>query len=79
MIGLGDLKRTATLDKEYLAYQLNLYRIGYQQCYDAEISFLKGIHLREDTRKVVDLPINEYMAMQFLREVNKDGKDDLLL
>lgn len=79
MIGLGDLKRTATLDKEYLAYQLNLYRIGYQQCYDAEISFLKGIHLREDTRKVVDLPINEDMAMQFLREVNKDGKDDLLL
>ena len=78
-LGLGDIKRTSVLDKEYLAYQLNLYRIGYQQCYDAEISFLKGIHLREDTRKVVDLPINEDMAMLFLREVNKDGKDDLLL
>lgn len=76
LIGLGDLKRTATFDKEYLAYQLNLYRIGYQQCYGTEISFLKGIHLREDTRKVVDLPINEDMAMQFLKEVQKD---DLLL
>lgn len=67
--GLGDLKRTATLDKEYLAYQLNLYRIGYQQSYGVDISFLKGIHLREDVRKVVDIPINEEMIWQYLDEV----------
>lgn len=67
--GLGDLKRTATLDKEYLAYQLNLYRIGYQQSYNVDISFLKGIHLREDVRKVVDIPINEEMIWQYLDEV----------
>lgn len=58
-IGLGDIKRTATLDKEYLAYQLNLYRLAYQQCYDTEIKFLKGLHLREDTRKFIDIPIKE--------------------
>lgn len=65
-LGLADLKRTATLDKEYLAYQLNLYRIGYQQCYDKEIKFLKGIHLRNDIRKFVDIPINEEKARELL-------------
>jgi len=67
-IGLGDIKRTSTLDKEYLAYQLNLYRIAYQQCYGEEIKFLRGIHLREDTRKYVTIPINEDMALGLVDE-----------
>lgn len=67
-LGLGDIKRTSVLDKEYLAYQLNLYRIGYQQCYDKEITFLKGIHLREDVRKYVNIPINEKLAQKLVEE-----------
>ena len=67
-IGLGDIKRTSILDKEYLAYQLNLYRIGYQQCYDKEITFLKGIHLREDVRKYVSIPINEELAKKLVEK-----------
>lgn len=59
VLGLGDIKRVSTLDKEYLGYQLNIYRIGYQQTYDKPIEFLKGFHLRDDVRKYVDLPINE--------------------
>ena len=39
-IGGADIKRTSTLDKEYLAYQLNLYRIAYRQCYNVEWQFL---------------------------------------
>ena len=73
-IGLGDIKRTSALDKEYLAYQLNLYRIAYQQCYERKISFLRGLHLREDTRKYVDIPINEELALNLIdkyMEVNK--------
>lgn len=58
-VGGADIKRTSVLDKEYLAYQLNLYRIGYRQCYGVEWEFLKGIHLREDTRKFINIPINE--------------------
>lgn len=58
-IGGADIKRTSVLDKEYLAYQLNLYRIGYRQSYGIEWEFLKGLHLREDTRKFVNIPINE--------------------
>lgn len=68
LIGGGDIKRTSTLDKEYLAYQLNLYRIGYRQCYGIEWEFLKGLHLREDTRRFVDLPVNENMAWQLITE-----------
>ena len=56
------------LDKEYLAYQLNLYRIGYQQCYETEIKALKGLHLRENVRKYVDLPINEEMALELVKK-----------
>ena len=70
-IGLADIKRTATLDKEYLAYQLNLYRIAYQQCYDTPIDFLKGVHLREDTRKFVDIPINEEYPLALVKEYER--------
>lgn len=68
VIGGGDIKRTSTLDKEYLAYQLNLYRIGYRQCYGIEWEFLKGLHLRENKRKFVDIPINENMAWALINE-----------
>ena len=67
-VGGADIKRTATLDKQYLAYQLNLYRIGYRQCYGVEWEFLKGIHLREDTRKFVNIPVNENMAWQLVHD-----------
>lgn len=67
-VGLGDIKRTSKLDKEYLKYQLNLYRIAYQQCYDTEIKFLRGIHLRNDTRKYINIPIEEKMAISLLNE-----------
>ena len=65
-IGLADIKTTSTLDKNYLAYQLNLYRIAYQQCYGGKIEFLKGIHLKGDVRKYVDIPINEDCVKEIL-------------
>ena len=70
-IGLGDIKRTATLDKEYLAYQLNLYRISYQQCYGTEIAFLRGVHLRNDIRKYISLPINEKLAEAIINDYRR--------
>ena len=68
VLGLADIKRTATLDKEMLAYQLNLYRMGYEQSYDEEMHFLKGIHLRNDIRKLVDIPINDEFTKQIIKE-----------
>ena len=67
-IGGADIKRTSALDKEYLAYQLNLYRIAYRQSYGVEWEFLRGVHLREDVRKFVDIPINEHMAWQLVHD-----------
>lgn len=74
-IGLGDIKRTSTLDKNYLAYQLNLYRIAYQQCYGTKIEFLRGLHLREDTRKYVTLPINENLVNEILKEYEEKNNE----
>lgn len=72
--GLADIKRTSVLDKEHLAYQLNLYRIGFQQSYDKDIKFLKGVHLRDDIRKFINIPINEEMAINLLRDYLESEK-----
>ena len=58
--------------KEYLAYQLNLYRVAHKQSYGIEWEFLKGIHLRDDKRKLVDLPINEKKAYELLEVFKKE-------
>lgn len=67
-LGLADIKRTSKLDKEYLAYQLNLYRIAFQQCYDEEITFLRGVHLRENVRKFVEIPVNPAEAWNLVED-----------
>ena len=75
-IGGGDIKRTSTLDKNYLGYQLNLYRIAYMQCYDVAWRFLKGVHLRENVRKFIDIPINEQLAWDLVEEYLKGEKNE---
>ena len=74
-IGGADIKRTSSLDKEYLFYQLNLYRIAYLQSYEVEWDFLRGIHLKDNVRKFVPIPINEHMAWRLAHqylEVNNE-------
>lgn len=68
LTGLGDLKRTAVLDREYLAYQLNLYRLAYEQSYHDEVHFLSGFHLREDKRKLAVIAIDENKAYEIINE-----------
>ena len=65
---VADIKTTSTLDKEYLAYQLNIYRLGVLQCYPelGEISQLYGLHIREDKRKLIEIPVNEGIAWDIL-------------
>ena len=70
----ADIKRTATLDKEYVAYQLNLYRIAYRQCYGIEWSQIFALHLRDDVRKMVVLPINEGAALELVKEYERSEK-----
>ena len=67
-IGIGDLKRTSTLDKEYLTYQLNLYKRAYEQTFGERIDFLVGIHIREEKRKLVQITINDNYADEIITE-----------
>jgi hypothetical protein len=76
-IYLGDIKRTSVLDKEYLGYQLNLYRIAFQQCYGTNIVGLKGLHLREDRRKFVNIPINEKAAWKLIEEYKRLKNEEI--
>lgn len=71
LLGIADIKRTSVLDKEYLAYQLNLYRLAYMQTYGKEISFLRAIHLHDDKRKAVDIKINEKLTYELLEEYER--------
>ena len=66
--GINDLKRTSTFDKEYVALQTNIYRIGYQQSYDEKIGFVCGTHLRDNTRKFYKLPVNEECVESIINE-----------
>lgn len=67
-IGGADIKRTSALDKEYLAYQLNLYRVAYYQSYGIEWEFLRGIHLRNEVRRFVTIPINDDLPWESVNE-----------
>lgn len=73
-VGIADIKRTSVFDKEYVAYQTNLYRLGYQQSYGIEISFLRGIHLRDKVRKYIELPIKEEMMLEFIEKYLMEGR-----
>lgn len=74
-LGLADIKRTSVLDKDYLFYQLNLYRTAFQQCYDMDIDFLRGIHLRDNARRFVPIPVNPELAWEivdkFMEAINE--------
>ena len=72
-IGLADIKRTSTLDKDYLFYQLNLYKIAFTQSYGIDVDFLSGIHLRNDIRRFVNSPVNEDAAWQLVTQYFEGG------
>lgn len=72
--GIADIKTVSALNKEKIAYQLNLYRIGLMQSYGVDAKFLKIIHLRDGIRKVIDSPVNEGMALEIIEEYYR-GKE----
>ena len=66
VFGLGDIKRTYRLDRNYLTYQLNIYRVAFMQSYGVTIDFLRGIHLREEVAKYVEIPVDESLVNEIL-------------
>lgn len=74
--GIADIKTVSVLDKEKIAYQLNLYRIGLRQSYGVDAQLLKIIHLRDGIRKFIDSPVNEGMAWELINEFLEGEKNE---
>lgn len=70
-LGINDFKRVSSPNKEKIALQLNMYKLGYEQSYNKKINFLRFTQLREDVRKFYKVPINEEATKNFLK-----GADD---
>lgn len=70
-LGINDFKRVSAPNKEKICYQLNLYKLGYEQSYHKTIEFLVFTQLREDVRKFVKLPVAEDKTKELLREFLK--------
>lgn len=67
-LGINDFKRVSAPNKTKIAYQLNLYKMAYEQSYGKKIEFLSYTHLRETVRKFHELPINEKVTEDLLSE-----------
>lgn len=78
--GINDFKRVSAPNKQKIAYQLNLYKLAYEQTYNKKIDFVSYTHLRETIRKFSMLPINEEVTLnllfEFLERERKDGNID---
>ena len=77
-LGINDFKRVSAPNKEKIAYQLNLYKMAYEQSYKQKIEFLSFTHLREDVRKFRHLPINEEMTIELLNEFLEKEQQECL-
>jgi CRISPR/Cas system-associated exonuclease Cas4 (RecB family) len=72
---VADIKTTATLDKDYLTCQLNIYRLALMQNVDINITKLYGLHIRENKRKFVEIPINERIAWELIEEYESEERN----
>lgn len=76
MMAIADIKTTSTLNKEYLTYQLNLYRIAFEQSYQMPIDALYGIHLKDGKRKLVEIKIDDLCCLEILGEYDRSLKNE---
>lgn len=74
--GINDFKRVSTPNKQKIAYQLNLYKLAYEQSYGKTVDFLSYTHLRETVRKFNYLPINEEVTLNLLNEFLESEKQN---
>lgn len=72
VLAINDFKRVSAPNKEKIAYQVNLYRLAYNQTFGVEIKALSFMQLRESVRKFTQLPINEEVIKAFLAEVKEN-------
>lgn len=74
--GINDFKRVSAPNKQKIAYQLNFYKLAYEQTYNKTVDFLSYTHLRETVRKFNMLPINEEVTLNLLNEFLESEKQN---
>lgn len=67
-LGINDFKRVSSPNKTKIAYQLNFYKLAYEQTYGKQVEFIAFTHLRETVKKFNRLPVNEEKAISLLKE-----------
>jgi len=67
-IGGADIKRVSALNKEYVGYQLNLYKRAYLQSYGVEWEFIWAMQLTGLKRKITALPLNDKATDELIKE-----------
>lgn len=76
-LGINDFKRVSSPNKTKIAYQLNLYKMAYEQSYGKQIEFIAFTRLRETVKKFCILPINEETTLKLLDEfIEQENKDE---
>lgn len=73
-LGINDFKRVSAPNKQKIAYQLNLYKLAYEQSYNKQVDFISYTHLRETVRKFNMLPINEEVTLNLINEFLESEK-----
>ena len=74
--GINDFKRVSSPNKQKIAYQLNFYKLAYEQTYNKKVDFVSYTHLRETVRKFSMLPVNEEVTLKLLNEFLESEKQD---
>lgn len=65
--GIGDIKRTTRIYHDHVKLQLNLYRMGYMQSYQENITFLSCFHLRKFVYQYHRVDIDEAFAIEAIK------------
>ncbi len=68
-VAILDIKTVSAMSpkyKAYLSYQLNLYRVAYEQSYTVGIETLGGLHLRGNTRKLIEVKIDDFAVKEVI-------------
>lgn len=76
-LGVADIKRTAKLDENYLAYQLTLYGRGVKYCYNVDPKFYACIWLRKKERLYKLLRPNDMAVDRLLDEVWNEDQSEI--
>lgn len=75
-LAINDIKSTSTLNRDYLYYQTNLYRIAHNQTYGTDIKLCYGTHLNKDTKAFKRLPTNTEIVIHLVKEYLKKKEEN---